>query len=103
MKLQPLSQASDLGAVFAGLDQQEERVFALTATDEESAALLHDLNGTIRTFRYIVGCYGQTLPDSDAQKTAKLEQLEARLTELAKLQQLLTPLLHSAKPEGPEA
>lgn len=69
-----------------------ETVFALTATPDEASALLHDLSGTIRTFRYIVSRYGETLPEDDPQKQAKLDQLSDRLDQLEMVKKLLSPL-----------
>lgn len=72
--------------------QAGERLFALSATPQEAEALIHDLSGTIRTFRYIVSAYGDTLADDDPQKQQKLAQLDERLALLDSLKELLGPL-----------
>lgn len=69
-----------------------ERLFALSATSQDAEALIHDLAGTIRTFRYIVSSYGDTLASDDPLKQQKLAQLEERLVLLDSLKELLGPL-----------
>lgn len=73
--------------------EPDEQVFTLTTSRQDAEALIHDLSGTIRTFRYIVSCYGDTIADDDSQKAAKLDQLETRLKGLDQLKELLMPLL----------
>lgn len=55
--------------------------------------MLHDLSGTIRTFRYIVASYGNGLSADDPLKAAKLAQLEERLDGLEQLKHQLSPLI----------
>lgn len=72
---------------------QKHRPFVLTTTEDEARALLHDLSGTIRTFRYIVASYGDGLSADDPLKAAKLAQLEERLNGLEQLRHQLSPLI----------
>lgn len=90
MKIVPLTDSAQRVIDAA---QPDEQVFALTTSRQDAEALIHDLSGTIRTFRYIVSCYGDTIADDDSQKAAKLQQLETRLKGLDQLKELLTPLL----------
>lgn len=69
-----------------------ERLFALSVSQQDAEALIHDLAGTIRTFRYIASSYSATISDEDPQKAAKIAQLDDRLAELDRLKELLRPL-----------
>lgn len=95
MKLTAISSSDDFAALSVAhkaAKASEERLFALSVSEQDGAALIHDLAGTIRTFRYIADAYGASLPDDDPQKEAKIAQLHERLTELERLKERLRPL-----------
>lgn len=100
MKLTAITSSDDFATLLAELsvalsvaEGAGERLFALRASKEDGVALIHDLAGTIRTFRYIADAYGAALPDDDPQKDAKITQLAERLAELERLKELLRPLV----------